>query len=243
MVRGEFIVPMSGDDILLPTKLEKQVAYLQENTNCGLVLSVTQAFDTNTKEILYTLKPAKKPQDWLLNTDFLFRGKKYGSHNNTTTMGRSTYYLANKYDTRLKYKGEVLHAIENYAKAPTIKWHGINEVLSLYRIHKESATHSANLTNLIEEESWIIHGIICVRHPQLYRKSKNTIQYRLFRLSIFNKDFKFKQTDLLRELGCIKYLYLIVIKMLSAINMRGIISKPSQIIKKHQIKFQYEHIK
>ncbi|WP_430817680.1 glycosyltransferase family 2 protein [Carboxylicivirga sp. RSCT41] len=243
-VRGEFIVPMSGDDILLPNKLEKQVIYLQEHPECGLVLSKTQAFDSDTKEILWEMTPCQSPEEWFFRTDWFFAFPQwYGSHNNTTTMGRSSYYLQCRYDTRLKYKGEVLHAMENYAKSPNVKWHGMNEVLSKYRIHNQSATHTNSLTDLINEESWIIHGIINVRYPQLHRKAKNSLQFRLFNQYIFDHKQKNSLNCLYRELGIYKFIYALLIKGLTRLNLRGIISKPARYLRTKQLYKKYEHIR
>ncbi|HZL37730.1 MAG TPA: glycosyltransferase [Tepidisphaeraceae bacterium] len=45
MARGEFIARMDGDDLCLPTRFEKQVAYLREHSECVLVGSQVLLID------------------------------------------------------------------------------------------------------------------------------------------------------------------------------------------------------
>ena len=46
---GEYIVTMDSDDVSLPTRLEKQLSFLQENPNIDVVGTWKQAVDENLK--------------------------------------------------------------------------------------------------------------------------------------------------------------------------------------------------
>ncbi len=67
---GKYVARMDGDDISLPDRFEKQIAFLKENTNVDLVGTAMQRFNDKGKhDIVYGVK---KPDRYTLRTAIPF---------------------------------------------------------------------------------------------------------------------------------------------------------------------------
>ena len=59
---GKYIAWMGGDDLMLPTKLSKQVAYMEKNPECTICYHDLDVFQSETDETLYLFSEKSKPR-------------------------------------------------------------------------------------------------------------------------------------------------------------------------------------
>lgn len=221
--RGEFVAFFSGDDIMYEAKIEKQVQFLNENTNCDLVMHQVDIFESETNKVLSThqntgeLSIPKSPVEWLFPTKWMFL-KKYTAILPTSILARSSYYLQARYDERFKYKHELLFHLENYMNKPTSKWEVIPETLGRYRVHKNNFTNNTKLSKVRDQEKFLIHAIVLEKYPSLIKKSKNFIHFTMFEnLLFFNIQERNKGylKQFYHEAGLLKFSYLLICKFLN----------------------------
>lgn len=122
---GEYVAKMDSDDISLPERLEKQVKYLDENPNVGLVGAGYRAFGAKNFDVIHP--KVIRILDMLkgcYTTIFMLRKKIIDTNN-------------------LRFRKEYLHAEDYDFYSRFIRYSEINnvpEVLYLYRIHGENVS-------------------------------------------------------------------------------------------------------
>ena len=118
LAQGEYIAKMDSDDISLPTRLEKQVEYLDNNPNIGLVGSGFQFFDKSDITVIHP--------EFVGYLDFL--------KCTATTFFMMRKSVIQKYD--LKFNPEYIHAEDYDFYVRFLRYaeiRNIQEVLYLYR--------------------------------------------------------------------------------------------------------------
>lgn len=139
-VRGEFIARLDADDIAYPTRLEKQVAFMRQNSNVGLLGSFADTIDMNGS----LLPPGKRVEksDIDLRWDLLFKNPFVHS----TVMFRTK--LVNEF--RLRYHLQHAEDYDLWAElAQVTELALLPEPLIQYRVNPKSWTYTkANEQNL-----------------------------------------------------------------------------------------------
>lgn len=224
---GEFVAFFSGDDLMHPTKIEKQVQFLHKNEDHDLVMHEVDKFDSITNKTISIHKNTDKltipssPINWLFPTKWLFY-KKYTAILPTSCLARSKYYLHARYDERFKYKHELLFHLNNYMNKPNAKWGVIPEILGRYRIHENNFTNNTELAKLRDEEKFLIHAIVLEKYPTLVKKSRSFIHFTMFENLLFF-EFEKKNKKYLKqffhEAGIVKFTYLLICKLLKQLNI------------------------
>ncbi len=132
MVRGELVAPFDADDVSLPTRIEKQVAYLQENPGVVLVGTATRYLERGE------VKPGKAVHDtapmmmrWLLHV--------------TNPLGHSTLmYRASAVAALGELMIEAFYYAEDFEFSHRLLTQGdvgfLNEPLLLYRRHPQAVS-------------------------------------------------------------------------------------------------------
>jgi len=128
LCNGKYIARMDADDISLPTRLEKQVEFLEKNPDYSVVSTMFYTFKTgSSKKNLYR-NPVKFEE---LQASLLFNS----TICHPASMIRKTLFT----DLGLSFEKEYLH-IEDYAlwsKALYVtKLANVDEPLLLYRVHE-----------------------------------------------------------------------------------------------------------
>jgi glycosyltransferase involved in cell wall biosynthesis len=185
---GEYIAFFSGDDIMLPGKLERQLAILRADPRIAVVHHNAWVIDEQGSRMrLHQGRnlPLFNPLDWALRVDW-FHVKKIASLLPTTCLARSDYYLRARYDARLRYKHELLFTIEDYCHEPAAKWHYIEEPLSLYRMHEKNFTNNPAYTRFIAEEGFKLPEMAKERCPALAGRSEAARLFFLYERIIFD---------------------------------------------------------
>lgn len=131
LARGEYIARMDADDISLPVRLERQIAYLDSNIEVGVCGTGIRYFGADDAVWLPPEKDSEIRSLLIFNSTFA----------HPTVVFRKSYLDKN----HLRYNPENVHA-EDYglwvASARYMKFANINEILLLYRLHETSASRS-----------------------------------------------------------------------------------------------------
>ena len=134
MCSHEIIIKMDSDDIMVPTRIEKQLKYMMENPNVNICGSQIQIFDETNKKGS-TSHPSisweeykAKPTHWFMNHP-------------TACYRKSALIEAGNYDPNLKQMCEDFEM-----ELRMLKKHGyiynFPEVLVHYRLHKNQVTYN-----------------------------------------------------------------------------------------------------
>ena len=154
LVKGEYVVFFSGDDIMLADKIKIQLACFKSNDKIVLVhhnAKIINESAANHTTHLGNRLPVMSPLDYSLNANF-FHYKKFAGFLPTSSMARSTYYLQSRYNNSLQYKHELLFFLENYYADPQGEWFYIKEPLMYYRIHDGNFTNNPEFSKYINKE-------------------------------------------------------------------------------------------
>lgn len=135
LCRGKYIARMDADDISYPTRLQKQVDFLDSHPQIGVLGAAVQCFSSDGlgKLMRYETNPNK------LFCSFLFAESSMLAH--PAVMIRRDLFLAND----IQYSDSYLHA-EDYSLWNELKYvsqlSNLDEPLLLYRLHANSISGS-----------------------------------------------------------------------------------------------------
>ena len=170
MAKGEYLAVFDHDDISLPTRFEKQVQYLDEHKDVGVVGCKIKNMIRGTT--------SKNPTN---DEDIRLALMRTCALTHPGSMIRKSVLIENN----IRYE-EAFSPAEDYALwcrlIPFTKFHNINEVLFHYRDHAENTTHKQN--NKMQQASLAIWSFVKNDNPALYNefllKAKHTTRIKLF---------------------------------------------------------------
>lgn len=183
---GKYIAWMSGDDLMLPGKLVKQVEFMEKNPNCNICYHNLEVFESDSNKVLYYFNEKLK-----LNGD-IKTCIRYGTFNGAcSNMVRKSKTPKNGFDSTLNVASDWLYWIDTLAEGGTINY--IDEVLGKYRRHAHNITRSADTITQNELDHLISCQILISRYPMylsniLYIYSFHYILLR-FKLPYFKAVF------------------------------------------------------
>lgn len=125
LAKGKYIATLDADDVALPTRIEKQVAYLEANPHCGLCATLHQEIDETGQKGLVSIFPTE-PADvksYLLIANCICH---------SSTMLRADLYKANKYDDAF-YVAEDFELWDRICRTHSAV--NLPEILTYYRVH------------------------------------------------------------------------------------------------------------
>lgn len=161
---GEYVAWLDGDDLMMPTKIEKQVDVLLAHPEATGCYHDADVFDSDTGHSmgrmseLYNgslelkqghLKDWYKPRYYFLPS---------------TIMARSEICPPQGYDWRLKHFSEGLYFVEAFRTGILL---ALNETLTRYRRHVKNLTNSSGMRNVSAEYELIALAILDARYPEL----------------------------------------------------------------------------
>jgi glycosyltransferase involved in cell wall biosynthesis len=181
--RGKYIAILDSDDLFAPEKIEKQVKYLEDNPEIGMVYANGKAIDENGKE-LFSLhskghQPPSGPESVLENCTFNLPSN--------SLVCRSVYDNAGLFDETLRSAQDHDMAIRICEVA---KVGYIDEYLWFYRRHAGSISH----TKIKERwrNGFRILDAACKRYPYPGRtrnRRRAVLNFRLGQCYMEEKSF------------------------------------------------------
>ena len=168
--KGKYIAWLGGDDLMMPGKINKQVAYMEANPNCNIVYHNLDVFDSATGKHLYFYN---QPADMFTgDIGVIIRN---GSFNGgCATMVRRSATPLHGFDARLPVASDWLFWIESLENGGKICY--INEVLARYRMHDKNVT---NQGSALSSQGFKDVLTTCDILMQKYPAYKKDILYRL----------------------------------------------------------------
>ena len=132
--RGKYISWMSGDDIMLPGKISKQVELLESDPNCSICYHDLKIFSTYDREETYLRSSIDKPREGGIASAI-----RYGCFNGgVSNMVRKSAVPSEGFDERIPIASDWLFWVETLRGGGTIRF--IDEVLALHRRHESNVT-------------------------------------------------------------------------------------------------------
>lgn len=155
---GDFVAFQDGDDLFLPGKIDKQVSFMLERTECTICFHDVDVFDSDSRETLYL---------WSQRFGHREGGMKklvrYGNYlPSVSVMVRKEHLPAYGYDDRIRVGSDWLLWLEVLAHGGG-KMLYVNDVLARYR------RHAGNLTNTWQwkfEDQLITLGLVVTKWPE-----------------------------------------------------------------------------
>lgn len=170
MAKGEYLAVFDHDDVSLPERLEKQVAYMEANPNVGVCGCRLMRMSNH--------HISRNPSD---NEAIKLALMEVCAVSHSASMIRRSVLM----EHHIRYE-EKFSPAEDYALfarlIPYTDFHNLDEVLFHYRDHEGNTSHLQS--EKMRQTSFAIRAFVQVENPALYRefclKAKHTTQFRLF---------------------------------------------------------------
>ena len=170
LAQGEYLAVFDHDDVSLPTRLEQQVAFLDQHPDYGVVSCQCKSLISG-KPITHPCSDEEIRVDLMLNCSLM----------HPATMLRKS--VLNQH--HIQYE-EQFSPSEDYALfcrlIPYTKFCNLNEVLFLYRDHEGNTSHLQQ--ERMQKATLAIHAQVRTANPALYQTYQNLVtertKYKLF---------------------------------------------------------------
>lgn len=183
MARGEYLAVCDHDDVSYPTRLEKQVNFLDRNRHIGIVSGLLHYIDDKKG----TIENNRPEFDIDIKIGLMFRA--IIAH--PCCMIRKSVLIENK----IFYK-EIYSPCEDYKLfidlIAVTDFGNIQEPLLYYRIHNENTSKiqynkMKNKTNIILREARVKYPTLYKMAKKIYRVNQGSVYYNLFKYIPFLK--------------------------------------------------------
>lgn len=172
IAQGKYIARMDNDDISLPHRFERQLAFMENNEEVGLCGTWFSAFENNIENIVNV---AKMP---ILDENIKVASLHYCCIAHPTVMAKTSLLKNNKYDQSFYPADDY----ELWARLiPLTKLHNIPESLLLYRLHETNI--SREKTDIQQE---IGRKIQLLQFERFFANHKN-IHYALLKYAFIER--------------------------------------------------------
>ncbi|REG61288.1 glycosyltransferase involved in cell wall biosynthesis [Paraburkholderia sp. BL6669N2] len=133
MANGEYIANIDGDDVMLPGKLQRQLDFLREHPECGLVVHRMRTVDQDTLESVPYPLPQKKPATF--DAAYLIKNGPHFFH--SSEMYRAHLRHRSPVDVGLKAVCDLAHLVQVVVGSQGCY---LDEEWGLYRVNRTGMT-------------------------------------------------------------------------------------------------------
>jgi hypothetical protein len=156
---------MSGDDIMLPNKISRQVDFMEDDSECAICYHNLEYFNSTDNSTIYLKSSIDFPHEGDLTTQI-----KFGCFNGgVSNMVRRSATPTQGFDERVPIASDWLFWVETLIGGGQIRY--INEVLARHRRHETNVTsfdiRSPSLSEI--QDHLISAEIILSKIPDKYR--------------------------------------------------------------------------
>ena len=135
---GKYIAWIGGDDLMLPGKISKQVAFMEGNPGCSICYHDLDVFESESNRTIRLRSQGQRPRCGDIRTAI-----RYSTFNGAcSTMVRRSDTPPHGFDPRLPVASDWLYWIETLAGGGRIEY--IDAVLGRYRRHAGNVTRRVN---------------------------------------------------------------------------------------------------
>lgn len=166
--RGELIAWLDGDDVMLPGKLERQVATLDSDRNTAGCSHDAEVFDSDSGRTIGRFSRIHNGSSLRSGGIELWFDPTYRMLP-SATMIRSSFCPPNGFDLRLTYTNDWLFDIEVFRHGRCI---AIDDALVRYRRHDDNLSTRGETLGVTYEESLMAMAIVTARYPELRRRAR-----------------------------------------------------------------------
>jgi len=191
---GEYIAITAADDLFMPKKIEKQVNFMEKNTEATMCYHNVEVFDSKTNQKLFLFNDKEKglyPYQGHITKQLFERRCFIGA---TSVMVKKSAVIKDGFDSRIKYESDYQLFIDASAKGETLY---INEVLARYRRHEGNNTTK---TKFYYDDGLITYDIMEEKYPE-FKKSINKGRAYYYLIIIFKSLQSLQTCDLLKYTG------------------------------------------
>ena len=166
--RGELIAWLDGDDVMLPGKLDRQVAALDADpraAGCTHEADVFESDSGNTIGLFSHIHNGGALRDGGIELWFDPTYRMLPS----ATMFRASLCPSGGFETRLTYTNDWFFDIEVFRRGRCV---AINDVLVRYRRHSDNFTTRSDASGVSFEEGMMTMALVSARYPELQRRAR-----------------------------------------------------------------------
>ena len=169
LIEAEYVSITGGDDFIYQHKIEKQVNYLNLNTDSVVCAHDMDVFNTNLGQSLgkFSETISFKKIESKINVESIFDPAIFLCP--SSFLYKSEIIPENGFDIRLKYLNDFVFSVDILMKG---NLGFIDEVLGIYRIHGNNITSSEEAKMMGFEDALIAFSILLSRYPELYKLIK-----------------------------------------------------------------------
>lgn len=166
---GELVAWIGGDDVMFPTKIEKQVAFMEAHPDCVVSYHNLDVFLSDTGASLGEWNRRNRYEGGVEVA--IRRGTFNGA---SSTMVRRAATPPGGFDPRVPIASDWLYWVETLGGGGTIRY--LDEVLGRYRRHANNVTAGAPAKRLRNVEDHIVSAaIILSRFPRHARAARSRL--------------------------------------------------------------------
>lgn len=202
-IKGVYLVLFSGDDLMMPDKIHKQVSLMLNDAECSICYHDVVVFDSSNNKRLCLYSDRHKPREG--GADELIANMSFNCGCSTMMKMENKVFC----DTKIKFSSDWLHCIELLIQSSG-KIMYINEVLGKYRRHETNITKINNMDGY--QEVFETLDILSDKFPEYQDLIISTKAERLmtYSIKVLLSGFLFKSIKLF---------------------FRGLVMKPSSFFK------------
>ena len=168
MRRGELIAWLDGDDVMLPGKLERQVAALDADPQAAGCSHDAEMFESDSGAVIGRFSRVANGGPLRSGGIELWFDPTYKMLP-SATMIRASLCPPGGFEERLAFTNDWLFDIEVFRNGRCI---ALDEVLVRYRRHTDNFTTRAAESGASYEEGLMAMAIVTARHPELQRRAR-----------------------------------------------------------------------